>query len=107
VALIIPPGLPIQKALISVQRQPNDCRHVRRDAYTGGQNRHDFLVDMVTTVPDRTTSADIEAIHAREAARSRELAAQGPTGYLCVIIRRHSDVWKIAHYQVSYLAERQ
>lgn len=37
----------------------------------------EFLVDMVTTVPDGTTSADIEAIRAREAARSRELAAQG------------------------------
>ena len=37
----------------------------------------EFLVDMVTTVPDGTISADIEAIRAREAARSRELAAQG------------------------------
>jgi muconolactone delta-isomerase len=37
----------------------------------------EFLVDMVTTVPDGTTSADIEAIRGREAARSRELAAQG------------------------------
>lgn len=27
--------------------------------------------------------------------------------YLCVIIRRQGDVWKIAYYQVSYLAEGQ
>jgi uncharacterized protein (TIGR02246 family) len=27
--------------------------------------------------------------------------------YLCVIIRRHGDVWKIAHYQVSDLADSQ
>ncbi|MDQ1651273.1 MAG: hypothetical protein QOI35_473 [Cryptosporangiaceae bacterium] len=37
----------------------------------------EFLVEMVTTVPDGTTSADIEAVRGREAARSRELAAQG------------------------------
>ncbi len=37
----------------------------------------EFLVDMVTTVPDGTTAAEIDAIRAREAARSRELAAQG------------------------------
>ena len=29
------------------------------------------------------------------------------TVYLCVIIRRHGDVWKIAHYQVSHLADSQ
>jgi muconolactone D-isomerase len=37
----------------------------------------EYLVDMVTTVPAGTASADVEAIRAREAARSRELAAQG------------------------------
>jgi muconolactone D-isomerase len=36
----------------------------------------EFLVDMVTTVPDGTTDAEVDAIRAREAARSRELAAQ-------------------------------
>jgi muconolactone delta-isomerase len=37
----------------------------------------EFLVDMVTTVPDGTTDAEVDAIRTREAARSRELAAQG------------------------------
>jgi muconolactone delta-isomerase len=37
----------------------------------------EFLVDMVTTVPDGTTDAEVGAIRTREAARSRELAAQG------------------------------
>jgi muconolactone delta-isomerase len=37
----------------------------------------EFLVDMVTTVPDGTTDAQVEAIRAREAERSRQLAAQG------------------------------
>ena len=37
----------------------------------------EFLVDMVTTVPDGATDADVGAIRAREAARSQELAAQG------------------------------
>jgi muconolactone delta-isomerase len=37
----------------------------------------EFLVDMVTTVPDGTTDAEVAAIRTREAARSRELAAQG------------------------------
>ena len=37
----------------------------------------EFLVDMVTTVPDGTAEAEVEAIRTREAARSRELAAQG------------------------------
>lgn len=37
----------------------------------------EFLVDMVTTVPDGTTDAEVDAIRVREAARSRELAAQG------------------------------
>jgi muconolactone delta-isomerase len=37
----------------------------------------EFLVDMVTTVPDGTTDAQVDAIRTREAARSRELAAQG------------------------------
>ena len=37
----------------------------------------EFLVDMVTTVPDGTTDAEVDAIRNREAARSRELAAQG------------------------------
>ena len=36
----------------------------------------EFLVDMVTTVPDGTTDAQVDAIRTREA-RSRELAAQG------------------------------
>src|SRR5258708_8759461 len=37
----------------------------------------EFLVDMVTTVPDGTTDAEVDAIRIRETARSRELAAQG------------------------------
>ncbi len=37
----------------------------------------EFLVDMVTTVPDGTTDAEVDAIRIREAARSRELAGQG------------------------------
>jgi muconolactone delta-isomerase len=37
----------------------------------------EFLVDMVTTVPDGTTDAEVNAIRTRESARSRELAAQG------------------------------
>ena len=37
----------------------------------------EFLVDMVTTVPDGTTDAVIDAIRTREAARSSELIAQG------------------------------
>src|SRR5579863_5055726 len=37
----------------------------------------EFQVDMVTTVPDGTTDAEVDAIRTREAARSRELAAQG------------------------------
>ena len=37
----------------------------------------EFLVDMVTTVPDGATDAEVDAIRTREAARSRELVAQG------------------------------
>ena len=37
----------------------------------------EFLVDMVTTVPDGTTDAQVDAIRTREAARSAELAAEG------------------------------
>ncbi len=37
----------------------------------------EFLVDMMTTVPDGTTDAEVDAIRTREAARSRQLAAQG------------------------------
>jgi muconolactone delta-isomerase len=37
----------------------------------------EFLVDMVTTVPDGTTDAAVDAIRSRESERSRELAAQG------------------------------
>src|SRR5258708_20985062 len=37
----------------------------------------EFLVDMVTTVPDGTSDAEVDAIRTREAARSRDLAAQG------------------------------
>src|ERR1700733_2191103 len=37
----------------------------------------EFLVDMVTTVPDGTTDAEVDAMRIREAARSRDLAAQG------------------------------
>jgi muconolactone delta-isomerase len=37
----------------------------------------EFLVDMVTTVPDGTTDAEVDAIRTWEAARSRELAAEG------------------------------
>ena len=37
----------------------------------------EFLVDMVTAVPDGTTDAEVDAIRTREAARSQELSAQG------------------------------
>ena len=37
----------------------------------------EFLVDMVTTVPDGTTDSEVDAIRIREAGRSRELAGQG------------------------------
>ncbi len=37
----------------------------------------EFLVDMVTTVPEGTTEREVDAIRTGEAARSRELAAQG------------------------------
>jgi muconolactone delta-isomerase len=37
----------------------------------------EFLVDMITTVPDGITDAEVDAIRTREAARSRQLAAQG------------------------------
>jgi muconolactone delta-isomerase len=37
----------------------------------------EYLVTMTTNVPDGTTEADIQDIRAREAARSRELAAEG------------------------------
>lgn len=37
----------------------------------------EFLVDMVTTVPEGTSEEAVAAIRAREAVRSRELAAQG------------------------------
>jgi muconolactone delta-isomerase len=37
----------------------------------------EFLVDMATTVPEATTDAEVDAMRIREAARSRELAAQG------------------------------
>jgi muconolactone D-isomerase len=37
----------------------------------------EFLVDVVTTVPDGTTDAEVDAIRTREAARSRELTAHG------------------------------
>jgi muconolactone delta-isomerase len=37
----------------------------------------EFLVDMVTTVPDGTSHEAVEQMRTQEAARSRELAAQG------------------------------
>jgi muconolactone D-isomerase len=37
----------------------------------------EYLVDMVTTVPAGTTDQDVADMRTREAARSRELAAQG------------------------------
>lgn len=37
----------------------------------------EFLVTMTTEVPTGTADAEIEAVRIREAARSRELAAQG------------------------------
>jgi muconolactone delta-isomerase len=37
----------------------------------------EFLVDMVTTVPEGTAAAEVDSIRTREAARSRELAAGG------------------------------
>jgi muconolactone D-isomerase len=37
----------------------------------------EFLVDMVTTVPDGTSEAAVTEIRTREAARSKELGAQG------------------------------
>ncbi|GAA1866922.1 muconolactone Delta-isomerase family protein [Asanoa iriomotensis] len=37
----------------------------------------EFLVDMVTTVPDGTSDDEVADMRKREAARSAELAAQG------------------------------
>ncbi len=37
----------------------------------------EFLVTMTTRVPDGTSAAAVQDVRAREAARSRELAAQG------------------------------
>lgn len=37
----------------------------------------EFLVDMVTSVPEGTSEKAVAEIRTREAARSRELAAQG------------------------------
>jgi muconolactone D-isomerase len=37
----------------------------------------EFLVDMVTTVPEGTTEQQVADMRAREAARSKELAAHG------------------------------
>ena len=37
----------------------------------------EFLVDMVTTVPEGTTDEEIADMRTREAVRARELAAQG------------------------------
>ncbi|MQS16309.1 muconolactone delta-isomerase [Streptomyces kaniharaensis] len=37
----------------------------------------EFLVDMVTSVPEGTSEEAVAEIRAREAARARELAAQG------------------------------
>lgn len=37
----------------------------------------EFLVDMVTTVPEGTSEEDIADVRAREAENSRRLAAQG------------------------------
>ncbi|MDT0458876.1 muconolactone Delta-isomerase family protein [Streptomyces sp. DSM 41527] len=37
----------------------------------------EFLVDMVTTVPEDTSEEAVAEIRAREAVRSRELATQG------------------------------
>lgn len=37
----------------------------------------EFLVDMVTTVPDGTTDGDVADMRKREATRAAELAAQG------------------------------
>jgi muconolactone D-isomerase len=37
----------------------------------------EYLVTMTTNVPDGTSEAAVQELRAREAARSRELAAQG------------------------------
>ncbi|MEV5122507.1 muconolactone Delta-isomerase family protein [Streptomyces decoyicus] len=37
----------------------------------------EFLVDMVTTVPEGTSEQAVEELRTREAVRARELAAQG------------------------------
>ncbi|WP_030985102.1 muconolactone Delta-isomerase family protein [Streptomyces sp. NRRL S-1813] len=37
----------------------------------------EFLVDMVTTVPEGTSAEAVEELRAREAVRARELAGQG------------------------------
>jgi muconolactone delta-isomerase len=37
----------------------------------------EFLVTMTTNVPEGTTEVEVDGMRAREAARSRELAAQG------------------------------
>src|SRR5258706_14545935 len=38
----------------------------------------EYLVTMTTQVPDGTTDEAVQEVRGREAARSRELAAQGP-----------------------------
>jgi muconolactone delta-isomerase len=52
---------------------------VTNDADLGGRwiERMEYLVTMTTHVPDGTPEEAVEEIRAREAARSRELAAQG------------------------------
>src|SRR5262245_23166702 len=51
--------------------QPGTDRPIARETTM------EFLVDMVTTVPEGTTDAQVDAMRIREAARSRELGAQG------------------------------
>jgi muconolactone D-isomerase len=49
----------------------------RADSNPGDAQTMEFLVTMTTLVPDGTSPEAVEEVRAREAARSRELAAQG------------------------------
>jgi muconolactone delta-isomerase len=52
-------------------------RHRRHRSCTQEAPALEYLVTMTTLVPDETTDEAVQEIRGREAARSRELAAQG------------------------------
>src|ERR1700694_4257455 len=51
-------------------------------ASEGGRVMKEFLVEIVTTIPDGTTPAEVDALRAAEAVRAKELAATGHLGRL-------------------------